>query len=211
LVDATISNEEWLYWLGEYQHEDEVAELGLHIRGGIEQIVEDEDAWEFFHHSVFRWQQNMSEGGLLVLDGESILDELDIGEESHTLTRWLKGDLPWEEELQKVAQKSIMEILQPESIPEEDRKCAICYEEFETHGLLDVALMWEEKHLPVKVRCRGQHVLGSTCLYQWMIELSPRSYNCPMCRDKLVDAPGERPLNLWRPFDWDSDLESVVG
>ena len=103
---------------------------------------------------------------------------------------WPAQSLTWDEYDHYCVRKSMVEEIHPETLLNEDRECSICHEPFDD-GKKGA---WEEKHIAIKVACRGQHLMGSICLYRWFGTLDTEFIrSCPMCRDKLVDPPVEQP------------------
>ena len=153
-------------------------EAVLHIEDADdEEIIEWVDPipdWEPQEHGPPLWQQCLRD------DVRAIL----------TMPKWPLESLTWDEYDHYCVRNSIVEIVDPDTLLDIDKKCPICYEPFNNckKGA------WEEKHLAVKVTCQGQHLLGSTCLYKWFGLLSTNAvHGCPLCRDKLVEPPVQKP------------------
>jgi hypothetical protein len=153
-------------------------EAALHIEDADdEDIIEWVDpipGWEPQEHGPPLWQQCLRDDVTAILP----------------MPKWPLESLTWDEYDHYCVRNSIVEIVVPDTLPEDDKKCPICYEPFDDCKKGP----WEEKHLAVKVTCQGKHLIGSTCLYQWFRSLSTDSvHGCPLCRDKLVEPPAQEP------------------
>ena len=80
--------------------------------------------------------------------------------------------------------KMLGDVVSPTTLPE-DGQCPICYDPYEA-GSHPCDIIDNNKHLAVKVVCRGGHIIGSKCLQEWI--LSSQKEHCPMCRDPLRDV-----------------------
>ena len=77
--------------------------------------------------------------------------------------KWPFESLTWDEYDHHCVRNSIVEIVDPDTLQGDEKKCSIFYNPFDDSK----TGAWEEKHLAVKVTCRGQHLIGSTCFYKW--------------------------------------------
>ncbi|XWW92634.1 hypothetical protein V2A60_000559 [Cordyceps javanica] len=95
-----------------------------------------------------------------------------------------------------------LQILKAKELPENDRTCMICYNEYETESPEGIS------ERPIRLpKCK--HVFGNHCIRKWFQD----SDSCPYCRDKLHSEPKHLPsstrafLDVMRIRGWTAGSE----
>ncbi|KAJ3489241.1 hypothetical protein NLG97_g6037 [Lecanicillium saksenae] len=113
----------------------------------------------------------------------------------------LRGTLQSRYVVSKAALQSLQAV-NVKDLPESDRTCMICYNDYETVSPEGVSEM------PIRLpKCK--HVFGNHCIRKWFQD----SDSCPYCRDKLQSEPKHYPsstrafLDMMRIRGWSAGSE----